>query len=354
MSILSSMKEERRLSFNNWRYRLLHWTFNVQNADEAHPERTGLPRFLYTHYCPLFHLTNLIAILLPLLLLIRLIGVFFRTTITVLGMIDVLPLMNGINCVVVWVRSRLPQPVLVSKKELPPPTKENERLKMLLAFTLDGTTDFANFWQIWGHKYTRHNKEEAYALFQAYITPILLARARKAQRRAAFQAQLIFWINFSRVFLKWGMNVAYVVLAVGLAYLAYATAGALWYAVSTCAAAAAQGIWWFLGETASLLGSLFTSNASLAVGKASVITALVAGVLYLVGRSPLTTKFIALFCAGCSTIAPPFYVVGRFFTWCGACCGSACEFVAMFYEENCPPITLVTKEQAIVEGEEQV
>ena len=33
MSILDSIKEERKLSFNHWRYRILHWAFNAEPPD---------------------------------------------------------------------------------------------------------------------------------------------------------------------------------------------------------------------------------------------------------------------------------------------------------------------------------
>src|SRR5690348_8046854 len=73
MSIIS--KEERRLSLKHWRYRLLHWCFNVEPNPGSNI--TILPKFLYTHYCPLFHLTNLIAILLPFIILIKILVQLF-------------------------------------------------------------------------------------------------------------------------------------------------------------------------------------------------------------------------------------------------------------------------------------
>lgn len=72
--ILEAIKGEKKMSFHHWRYRLLHWAFG-EKADT--PEQSGLPRFLYTHYCPLFHLTNLIAIFAPAILFVKLVCVVF-------------------------------------------------------------------------------------------------------------------------------------------------------------------------------------------------------------------------------------------------------------------------------------
>lgn len=64
------LQRRKKLSLNHWRYRLLHWCFNVK-ADNNTPFSNNLPRCLYTHYCPLFHLTNLIAIFCPIILIVK-------------------------------------------------------------------------------------------------------------------------------------------------------------------------------------------------------------------------------------------------------------------------------------------
>lgn len=61
-SLFNLIKKERKLSFDNWRYRLLHWYNGISPET---PEDSTLPRYLYTHYCPLFHLTNMLLVLFP-------------------------------------------------------------------------------------------------------------------------------------------------------------------------------------------------------------------------------------------------------------------------------------------------
>ena len=67
MSILDSIKGQRKLSFDCWRYRLLHWCFNVENPDVQFFQRTGLPKFLYSckYYRKVFALYLLQELYIP-------------------------------------------------------------------------------------------------------------------------------------------------------------------------------------------------------------------------------------------------------------------------------------------------
>lgn len=64
MGIIEAIKAPKNLSFYHWRYRILHWVFNVGAKT---PEESPLPNYLYTHYCPLFHLTNILFLLFPII-----------------------------------------------------------------------------------------------------------------------------------------------------------------------------------------------------------------------------------------------------------------------------------------------
>ena len=64
---IKALKKERKLSMNHWRYRLLHTTFW---CNPKTPAESPLPNFLYTHYCPLFHCTNLLLLFLPITMVV--------------------------------------------------------------------------------------------------------------------------------------------------------------------------------------------------------------------------------------------------------------------------------------------
>lgn len=60
----------KNLSLNHWRYRVLHYVHNKTQGQRSY----DLPAFLYTNYCPLFHYTNFLVLLIPLVYVIRMFG----------------------------------------------------------------------------------------------------------------------------------------------------------------------------------------------------------------------------------------------------------------------------------------
>ena len=145
--------------------------------------------------------------------------------------------------------------------------------------------------------------------------------------------------NFSRVFIKWFLNVLYGAVVVGLLYGTYLIAGPLWNAICYVC----NGIYWLFTDTGSL---------SFLFGFLKVIFWLVIsfGAIYLLARIGWIQKFGSVLWIGLSKLSPPFYLVGKFLNWVGSGFAVIGEFISMFYEENCPPITLVTPEEEVVEA----
>lgn len=87
MNILATIKADRELTFDYWRYRLLHFSFGINPKT---PEESFLPKFLYTHYCPLFHITNLLVLIFPFLLVGKILdyAIIFLTYYLFVGIIN--------------------------------------------------------------------------------------------------------------------------------------------------------------------------------------------------------------------------------------------------------------------------
>lgn len=326
MSILDSIKGEKTLSLNHWRFRILHWAFNVENPDPANPE---LPKFLYTHYCPLFHLTNLIALVSPLILLIKVLVVVLFASAEVLGSIPFEKVFN-------WFSFDLPERNKV--KEPTPITIEDERRSFLAALCGHYNT-FEDLWVFYSSKFRFLKEEEAKAVFDEYMPKIIAARERSRQRKERWRQRIIFWTNFSRVFIKWLMNIGYFALVGLLLYAGYAFMGVAWD---------------FICWIGSCIAWLFTDAISFSVltffGKIFMWSALVYLVVFLAVKLEVVQRFIDALLKGFNYISPPFYVAAVPFRWIKTGCVNFWEFVSMFYEENCPPIKLVTPEEAIVES----
>lgn len=334
MSILESIKGEKKLSLNHWRYRLLHWAFNtdVSNVSIDNPSRvTGLPNFLYTHYCPLFHLTNLIAILSPMIVFIKVISLFLKALYIALDLIPT-------DKIIYFFSNLIPK---LQKKEVEklPLTLEQERkqwIDWISKHNFDGYT-FDILWK--STNFLVLKREEAKSMFDKYI--ILLKEAREIARirREKYKARIIFWTNFSRVFIKWMMNVGYFGLGCLFLYLFYEFSEIVWWLISTIG----KFIAWLFTDSISWEVFLFIGKVILWFGGVLIS-------LYFFFKIGVVQKFLDVFLDGLTYLSPPFYLFKVFGRWVAAGWNNTVEFVSMFYEENCPPIKLITTEESVAES----
>ena len=345
MSILESIKGERRLSMNHWRYRLLHWCFNVKAPKNiSDPLDCELPKFLYTHYCPLFHLTNLIAILSPLVLLIKVIVVLCKATAACFKAIPWHKIKAAFASLKVEKREEVEKPA-------PKKTAAQERREVIECICTwrkanSHKTDFKSFWAWCCSHFKVLSQCEVEVIYSEYLPKIIEAEERAAARKKRLREALIFWSNFSRVFIKWALNIFYVLLSVLAIYGVYLAAGPVWDALC------------WLGEA---IVWLFSSDGFTSVlwGMAKVVfwSGVFFGLGYGFFRSGMAGKFAEVAGKGLKKCAPPFYLVGSFFAWIGRCWRATMEFIEVFYEENCPMITIVTPEEEKIEqiatGEDQ-
>lgn len=335
MSILDSIKGERKLSFNCWRYRLLHWCFEVEDADQKYPEKTGLPKFLYTHYCPLFHLTNLIAILLPVILLVKAFKIF---AFAMFNALSAFPLDKVCHCMDRFKASSIGASYIRTKIAEDERTDTYNFCREFFTSHAELHVQFDEFWNTHVVKYIFLDKEAVKAIFLDYMPKVIEARERQKLIKDQFRERMVFWINFSRVFIKWAMNVLYFVLT-GLAlYVAYLLA---------------SPVWWGMCWLADGIHFLFTDEGSvsflLLFVKVFLFLGLVGGAMYGLAKAGFLQRFGTAMSSGWTYINPPFYLAGHLFCWVVGGIKSASEFVSMFYEENCPPIILVSPEEEKLE-----
>lgn len=321
--MFESIKGEKKLSFNHWRYRLLHWAFNVENPHAG----DELPEFLYTHYCPLFHLTNLIALLSPLVLLIKLMVLGFKGLCACFKLLPTDKIKSAL--------SNFKPKDKVEKSSLALDRKN------CIKCICDFQGDFEEFWRFY-HEWKHLKKEEAALLFTEYMPKVIEGRLKYKLRKERWRNRIIFWTNFSRVFIKWAMNVLYFALAGLFLYVAYLVSVPIWNFMCW----SVDFIIWLFTDAISL--SLFFFIAKILLYG----TILFIGIIFI-----LKIGFFGVFSRtisnGLGYISPPFYLLLVPFRWIRDGFKATREFVLMFYEENCPPITLVNDEEAIVESKTQ-
>ncbi|MGE9253207.1 hypothetical protein ACQKHR_26385, partial [Escherichia coli] len=75
---------------------------------------------------------------------------------------------------------------------------------------------FDDFWKAKSYKFVFLTKEEVQVIFDEYSLKIKEAHEQARKRKQARQESLIFWTNFSRIFIKCFLNIFYAALAVAM------------------------------------------------------------------------------------------------------------------------------------------
>lgn len=320
-NFISSLKGEKQLSYNHWRYRLLHWAFDVED-----PKRSHLPRMLYTHYCPLFHVTNIIALAFPIIVAARLVTVALVTMFKVAHAI----------------RQSIPKRKLVeesSSEELTEASRARRRsieikqlVKALKGIEDLDTWDFAYFWRHDGGDFLVLTEEEARTKAEEIKAKIEAAREIQRIKREKLRDRIVFWSNFSRVFIKGALNVAYVAAFIGVGYLT------LFKAVPFA--------FWLL----TLAATFNPVPMLLFMAKVLAVFAAIAGTIF--GLIAIGAKIKDPLAEGVSASVD---VVWKPISFMGGVTASVVNysfdvfgniksFISVFYEENCPPINIVDEE----------
>jgi hypothetical protein len=310
--LFARIKAERKLTLQHWRYRLLHWVFGVKID---HPDESPLAGFLYTHYCPLFHVTNLLALFLPFIALLK--AIIWVCRVTGAGI--------GAACTVV--------------KPLIPKKKVNQHKKELQyiydSIKDDDYRDFEEFWNYRGNYIKAHTKDEAKVLFERILANYLKAVTEKAEREQRRYNTMVRLSRIGHFVFKTIYITALSAFAVLLGYLfifhvipaSLELAVFLFKNITTVAT--------YGGSTLFVVGTLtlatFYIYKSEWFGKFlnksnDVLHADLTpdnGVVKQVARR--TGQTVVGFWDGCS------------------------DFISTLYEEHCPPVTILTGDEAVIE-----
>ncbi len=333
MSIFESIKGERKLSFDNWRFRILHWAFRIKNPNFKNPEVNPLPLYLYTHYCPLFHLTNLIAFLSPIILLIRFfILSFFALMSSIAFIAELIPFDK------LW-PSFKSDSTPKAPKAPKPLTLEEERNSLIKIICTNYNTEFPALWTFVNGSFKLITEEDAKKIYDEYRPKVLAAIEAAKLRKDRWRQRIVFWINFSRVFIKCLINLFYFGLAGLVLYVLYEFSTVIWQLLCVVGGF----IYWLFTDSVSFATLIFVIKFLGFIG-------ITWGFLIVALRFKIFNRFLDYFLGGVEYIKPPFYIAAIPFFWIGKKCSDAYEFVQMFYEENCPPIKLITPEEEIIES----
>lgn len=211
--LIEKIKGPKKLSFNHWRYKTLHWAFGINPKTQWH---STLPNCFYTHYCPLFHLTNLIVIFSPFIMMLKFAKSLLRAFFTCCD-----------------VTKSIFSKLFTRKEKKRKILTEEEKLAIKKQEAFEFIKDYADY----GHsKYVtlelfriRHfsnlvSDEEFSEYFDKCLKNLEKNRKKKlkqAEKDLIFKQRLYFWVNFSSSCGKFLINLAYVGLGLISLFLFY-------------------------------------------------------------------------------------------------------------------------------------
>lgn len=344
MSWIEAIKGPKTLTLKHWRYRLLHWCFNIK---PERPSESPLPQFMYTHYCPLFHVTNLIALFAPVIAVIRVTS-FLLSLAWSAVMAVVIPF--GHACSALWraLVVNLPKRKPKEEQEQKPMTDYQMRKfdhELICKKIQEGWTSFDQFWSRCGYKFMVLKEDEVKELHAQYVVQIREERERREQRERARRELFAKMAIFGQFLFKCIFFALYAAMIVGLVAAVYYGVPLLWSLVVAIAAWMGDSWTWFVAWasdffTLEVVTTILAWTGGI-LASAAVITVVVLACFKIqlgtaIGNGVIATEnaFAPYFAYCGHMIAAPFvgcYKLGKGF----------CEFVALFYEDNCPPITIV-------------
>lgn len=333
---IAAIKGPKKLSLNHWRYRLLHWFANVE---VTHADQSELPRCLYTHYCPLFHLTNLMVFFAPFLFVFRLLIQLFIIIAPYIGA-GLYVVSKIVEAIIATLK--LPERAKVAAP-VEPEVVDEELLELMrrreinsiprLMLKLGSDRDFDDFWYKFSSKFKVLKCGDAAIHWTKFREEILAAQEKSKERRKKLNEQLVFWVGFSKAFIQALMWVAYGALGLGVVYVT---------------------LFWIVPFVAWLAYIMLTVDwlfVSWVLLKVFIGAGMLIGAIYLLFRSMKSERVRKY-------VAPPVSIVaevsGAVFVSVMKVIGGTIDFVHMFYENNCPPITIVEDAEATIASVEDV
>ena len=331
MSILDAIHAERKLTLKHWRFRLLHWCFNQRDVEFV--SDSDLPRYLYSHYCPLFHITNFIALFSWLIAAIKITSWCVKGSWRLFSKIN-WGFMSVDLFAIFKVRRQRVERI---------PTREELVSSQWGTFERrirsdEDTGSFERFWERHSLLFSFIDEAEAKAEFERLQEVIKAENERKEILRKRVDKIVMAFVTLGRVCVKGIFNLSAVAGAALIVWAVYSFTGP----VTDFIVFFAQDVWSFL-VSIEIMSVMKTGLTILG------ITALITGIVLLTRKREAPQGLYDFSVKAGNTIAWPFVSILKILwmplNFIGIGILKAKEFVEVFCENNCPPITIIDEEE---------
>jgi len=344
-----NIKSDKKLHFSHWRFKILHWAFGI---DPKSPNESKLPKYLYTKYCPLFHLTNLIVLFsIPILLFKIAISLFTKVLIP-----TIFYFISMINKIIGYMVCLFSGDKDIS--EFKERSRKSSIIKTLFKLKLNGSTresfmnDYVNFcldddndtYRFLNHDIlpyifskddleTRENDLERnkenilifnslYEMYHAYYednkSSLIRSQKKQEKRNNKLKERTVFLINCSSMLFKGIINTLYVLF---FAILSFATIYLSIFAVKAMFSLLSS-------VSASSILSLIKDGVNILI---NILLFSVPMFLIIYFSKEKLKSFLSVIIEVLRAFS--FYIADKVnMFW---------DFVEMFYTDNCPSIEIV-------------
>ncbi len=317
--MLDYIKKKKEISLNHWRYRLIHWFFGISPKN---PTESILPQYIYSHYCPMFHLSNLLLLVLPFAALWKVFALIYKYAIK--------PVIKSVNSLLGIINTLSKEEVDTQNK-----SKKDEYASISKAAQqyfssvsteylkdqldkpqIDEKGDLVhrsvchNVW-LCSYNVVIPNQD-----LVNIIMPLLSKYVEEVEKSLEYQKkideQMTFWINFSRPFVK-SLVVAFLISMGCLSV----------YGLFLSIPPILEGLYLIIQLLCSI--SLFQMSIN-ALKVLAIVVPLVVGIIAMFRTIPGDIVFEA---------------ISGGLSWTSKVYLSIRSFITKLYEDNCPPIEII-------------
>ena len=303
------------MSFSHWRYRILHWFFGIEPTDRSSAEKSGVPSFFYSHYCPLFHFTNLLFLFFPVIIAFRGLKSALFAGYSLLE--SVTDRLNFSSEPTRAYKTHHDHKMIVDhiRRLFSKDWKHLRKLEVLQGH-------IEKWWKMYGEFCLSLKEDEAKQLYQTYFAKLDRQQSIYEIRAKKRRERLIFWVNFSRGFVRVLLWLVYLFLIGFILCVAYLFG---WQVLS--------GFFWV---TSTVARGVF-SWSFLTVLLAILSAGLVLGVIFRYANLQYTANESAKNAE--PSIASS--AMKNLKTRLKNVQYGVVEFLILFYEDHCPPVKIV-------------
>lgn len=283
----------------------------------------------------MFHLTNFIAIFSWLILIVKICKVLLATGLDLLD-----------HCLRLFLdlKKKLLKRKVTDTETAKSEQSINQEIRIFTKkaiYNISHDHTFSCLWYEESYLFDVLTKKQAQSIYDTLNSKYKIAKEKSDKRKKKMRDKIVFWVNFSKAIIKWVMYVAYIGIGLGAVYMAF-----------SC-------FWPVVGFFSYIFDWIFSIDLASVIWVLVIgfkVTLIGVGIALLMGfivRYKVVQKSCSSCVEGVIFCLPPIVLIFDLLfapiKWIRGGFVNVYDFVSVFYEENCPPINIISEEDEQLE-----